>query len=74
CALAGGAAAMAARAMAVAEEGDLALASHLIEHAALAAPDDAGIGAMRRDVYGRRAAAAGSLMARGIYTDAAGRG
>jgi alkyl sulfatase BDS1-like metallo-beta-lactamase superfamily hydrolase len=71
CALAGGAAAMAARAMAVADEGDLALASHLIEHAALAAPDDAGIGAMRRDVYARRAAAAGSLMARGIYTDAA---
>ncbi|MDB4928662.1 MAG: hypothetical protein JWM10_1146, partial [Myxococcaceae bacterium] len=62
---------MAARAMAVAEAGDLALASHLAEYAALAAPDDGAIAETRREVFGRRALAATSLMARGIYTDAA---
>ncbi len=71
CALAGGAEAMAARAEMLAAAGELALASHLIEHAVLAAPGDAGIAAVRRNVYERRAQAATSLMARGIYTDAA---
>lgn len=71
CALGGGAAAMAARAMALAEAGDLAMACHLADYAALAAPDDGAIAETRREVFGRRALAATSLMARGIYTDAA---
>jgi alkyl sulfatase BDS1-like metallo-beta-lactamase superfamily hydrolase len=70
-ALAGGAAALAARAERVADE-DLALACQLAEWAATAAPDDAGVRAIRAALYRRRAEAASSLMARSIYLGAAG--
>jgi alkyl sulfatase BDS1-like metallo-beta-lactamase superfamily hydrolase len=70
-ALAGGAKVLADRALALSDRGDHALATHLAEWAAEAAPDDAGILEVWRTVLTRRAAAAGSLMARGIYTAAA---
>ncbi len=67
-ALAGGAGVLAARAEASA---DLRLACQLVELAALAAPDDGGIRAIRSAIYRKRAAAERSLMARGIFTAAA---
>jgi alkyl sulfatase BDS1-like metallo-beta-lactamase superfamily hydrolase len=70
-ALAGGPARLAARATELAVAGELALACHLAEMAALAAPGDAGIRAARAAVYDRRAASEGSLMARGVYGSAA---
>ncbi len=69
--LAGGAARLAARATEVAERGDLALACHLAELAARAAPEDSAIRAARAAIYTRRAAAESSLMARSIYRAAA---
>jgi alkyl sulfatase BDS1-like metallo-beta-lactamase superfamily hydrolase len=69
--LAGGPARLAERAAALADAGDLALACHLAELAHRAAPDDAAIRATRADVYGRRAAAESSLMARGVFRAAA---
>ncbi len=66
-ALAGGAAVLADRATSLAAEGDLRLAGHLAEFAALAAPDDAGVLAVRRDVNLARLEAERSLMAQGIY-------
>jgi alkyl sulfatase BDS1-like metallo-beta-lactamase superfamily hydrolase len=68
CALAGGAAKLAARAQACS---DPRLACELIEIAALAAPDDEGIRAARAAIYEARAKDERSLMARGIYTSAA---
>ncbi len=53
---------------------DPRLACELAELAALAAPDDAEVRAIRSAVYAARAAGETSLMARGIFTDAAGRG
>jgi alkyl sulfatase BDS1-like metallo-beta-lactamase superfamily hydrolase len=70
-ALAGGAGVLAARAAQLSVEGDHALACHLVEWAARAAPDDGEIAALRSSVYARRAEAESSLMAKGIYTDAA---
>jgi alkyl sulfatase BDS1-like metallo-beta-lactamase superfamily hydrolase len=70
-ALAGGAGRLAERASALADAGDLALACHLAELAAQAAPRDAGIRAVRGAVYGRRADAERSTMSRGIYRWAA---
>ena len=70
-ALAGGAGRLADRALALAADGDLALACHLAELAAQAAPADDVIRAARRDVYARRAKAARSTMARGVYRAAA---
>ena len=70
-ALAGGAGALATRAAEIAETDDLRLACHLVEFATLAAPDDAGIHAIRADIYQRRRNAATSLMAKGIYGAAA---
>ena len=70
-ALAGGAGRLAERAQAVADSGDLRLACHLAELAARAAPTDAAVAAVRRDVYGRRARTETSLMARSIYLAAA---
>lgn len=67
--LAGGAAALAARAEAVAEA-DLALACQLAEWAAAAAPDDAGVRAIRAALYKRRADGQPSLMAKSIFTAA----
>jgi alkyl sulfatase BDS1-like metallo-beta-lactamase superfamily hydrolase len=70
-ALAGGAGRLAERATALVAAGDLALACHLAELAAQAAPGDAAIRAARAEVYRARAAREGSVMARGIYTWAA---
>jgi len=71
--LAGGAARLAERARSLAERGDLALACHLAELAAQAAPADAAVRAVRASVYQRRAEHEQSLMARGIYRWAAER-
>jgi len=68
--LSGGAGALADRAAALAVEGDLRVAGHLVELAARAAPDDASIAAIRADVNQRRAEQATSLMARGVYAAA----
>ena len=65
--LAGGASRLAERASALAEAGDLRLAGHLAELAALAAPDDAGVHRVRAEVFGRRAADERSTMAKGIF-------
>ena len=70
-ALAGGPARLADRAQALAAAGEMALACHLIEMAAQAAPGDAAIWAMRAEVYRRRSASERSLMARGIFAAAA---
>jgi alkyl sulfatase BDS1-like metallo-beta-lactamase superfamily hydrolase len=70
-ALAGGADALATRALALAEAGDFRLACDLVELAAHAAPDDAGVHGIRAEVYERRAAAELSVMSRGIYSWAA---
>jgi alkyl sulfatase BDS1-like metallo-beta-lactamase superfamily hydrolase len=69
--LAGGAARVADRAARLAAQGELALACHLAEIAAQAAPDDAGVHAVRAAVYRRRAEGEASTMARGIYHAAA---
>jgi len=66
--LAGGAAALAARAEAIA---DPRLACELIELAAQAAPDDDAIRAARAKLYAARAGSERSLMARGIFATAA---
>ncbi|HVM54564.1 MAG TPA: alkyl sulfatase dimerization domain-containing protein [Acidimicrobiales bacterium] len=73
-ALAGGALALAERGRALAAAGgdaNLRLACHLVEHAALAAPDDAAVHAARAEVYEARRTTELSLMSRGIYADAA---
>lgn len=66
-ALAGGADRLAARAVALAEAGDLRLAGHLAELAAQAAPDDAAVHRARADVNERRGEAEASTMAKGIF-------
>jgi alkyl sulfatase BDS1-like metallo-beta-lactamase superfamily hydrolase len=73
--LAGGASQLAARAEALlsaGSPGDLRLAGHLAELAALAAPDDAGVHRVRAAVFETRAAAETSTMAKGIFGWAAG--
>jgi len=70
-ALAGGAGVLARRAADLVAEGDLRLAGHLAEWAALAAPDDAAVQAVRRSVFEARAAAATSTMAKGVFAWAA---
>jgi hypothetical protein len=52
-------------------EGALRLAGHLAELAWLAAPDDPAIQAARRAVFTRRAEAASSTMAHGVFAWAA---
>jgi glyoxylase-like metal-dependent hydrolase (beta-lactamase superfamily II) len=69
-ALSGGAWRLADRAAELAASGDLALACHLAEMAALAAPGDAGIWAARAEVYRARAASETSLMAKGVFGSA----
>ena len=69
--LAGGAAVLAERARAVSEQGDHRLASHLIDYAAAAAPDDRATHATRAEIYRARRAAESSLMSKGIYAAAA---
>ncbi len=70
-ALAGGAARLAARAEELAAAGDLRLACHLVEMAALAAPDDRRVHEARAAVYDARRAEERSFMASGIYRSAA---
>jgi alkyl sulfatase BDS1-like metallo-beta-lactamase superfamily hydrolase len=65
--LCGGAHRLAARAEQLAELGELRLAGHLAELAALATPGDAGVHAVRASVFGRRAAQERSTMARGVF-------
>jgi glyoxylase-like metal-dependent hydrolase (beta-lactamase superfamily II) len=69
--LAGGARRLADRAVALAGQGELAVACHLAETAWRAAPGDRGIAAVRSDVYARRARTEASLMARRIFRAAA---
>ena len=68
--LAGGAGVLAARAQHLADQGDHRLACHLAELAALAAPDDRAVHAVRAHVYEQRRHAETSLMAIGIYASA----
>ena len=70
-ALAGGADRLATRAEEIAAEGDLRLACHLAEMAALAAPDERRVHEIRAAVYDARRAAESSFMASGIYRSAA---
>jgi alkyl sulfatase BDS1-like metallo-beta-lactamase superfamily hydrolase len=67
-ALAGGARRLAERAHQLAASGDLRLAGHLAELAVQAAPDDRGVHAVRADVFGARARAEASTMAKGIFS------
>ena len=69
-ALAGGAAALARRAVELSTGGDLRLACQLAEWAAQAAPTDAEVHAARAEVYRVRRGRELSLMARNIYLDA----
>ena len=66
-ALAGGADRLAARAIEVADAGDLRLAGHLAEMAALAAPEDVKVAGARADVFERRVESEASTMAKGIF-------
>ena len=70
-ALAGGAVALAERAQALAEAGDVRTACHLAEWAALASPDDKAVHAARAAVYRTRREGELSLMSKGIYGSAA---
>src|SRR6185295_1009914 len=69
--LAGGVEGLVARARELAARDDLALASHLIDWAVQAAPDDRAAHALRAEIYTARAAASAALMTRGIFTAAA---
>ncbi|KQX12821.1 MBL fold metallo-hydrolase [Streptomyces sp. Root431] len=64
---AGGALALAGRAARLLDEGDLRLASHLAETAALAAPEDVEVARIRARVYETRAGRETSTMARGVF-------
>lgn len=69
-ALAGGASRLAERGRELAasrQDDDLRLACHLVEHAALAAPDDPHVQETRAEVYRRRRSNELSLMAKGIF-------
>lgn len=66
--LAGGAARLADRARELLATGDLRLACHLAELAALAAPDDPGVHASRAEVYATRAREEASVMAKGVFS------
>ncbi len=68
--LAGGAANVANRAAALAASGDFRLASHLVDLAGWAAPDDAVVHGIRAEVYRERRRAESSLMAKGIFAGA----
>jgi Tfp pilus assembly protein PilF len=66
-ALAGGHAALIARARTLLDEGNATLAAHLVEWAARVAPDDRDVQAAKRDVYQALFGTSDCLMARGIY-------
>ena len=59
---------LASRAQEVAAAGDLRLAGHLAELAALAAPNDAGVHAARAEVFGARAREERSTMSKGVFS------
>jgi alkyl sulfatase BDS1-like metallo-beta-lactamase superfamily hydrolase len=67
-ALAGGIAGLVARARALAAEGRLALAGHLIDWATAAEPGHRDAHAVRAEIYERRAREAHALMTRGIFS------
>jgi glyoxylase-like metal-dependent hydrolase (beta-lactamase superfamily II) len=69
--LAGGIDTLVARARALADGGELALASHLIDWAVAAAPEHRGAHALRAAIYEERARQSPALMTRGIFTAAA---
>jgi alkyl sulfatase BDS1-like metallo-beta-lactamase superfamily hydrolase len=70
-ALAGGSGELVARARTALDAGDLRLAGHLAEWAALAAPDDADAHRTRAEVNEARAAAERSTMSKGVFSWAA---
>lgn len=65
--LAGSAGALAQRAAAIADAGDLRLACHLADWAWMATPEDEAVRAVRGEIYARRAASERSTMAVGIF-------
>jgi alkyl sulfatase BDS1-like metallo-beta-lactamase superfamily hydrolase len=69
--LTGGTARLVKRAEELASAGEWRLACHLVETAALAAPDDARVHRVRADLYSRRVEHETSLMAKGIFVAAA---
>ncbi len=69
--LAGGAARLSARAIELADAGDLRLAAQLAELVTQAEPDNLTAHAVRADVYSRRVAAEASTMAKGVFAWAA---
>jgi alkyl sulfatase BDS1-like metallo-beta-lactamase superfamily hydrolase len=69
--MAGGAGSLAERARAASDAGNLRLAGHLAEWAALAAPDDADTQRARADVNRARAKAESSTMSKGVFSWAA---
>lgn len=70
-ALAGGTQALVARARELADTGDLRLACHIVEMAALASPESSEAHGARAEIYAKRRDDELSLMARGIYGAAA---
>ncbi|MFJ4840819.1 alkyl sulfatase dimerization domain-containing protein [Streptomyces sp. NPDC088746] len=68
---AGGARVLADRAERLLGRGELRLATHLAETAALAAPDDRDVARIRAEVFARRAVGETSTMARGVFNWAA---
>jgi alkyl sulfatase BDS1-like metallo-beta-lactamase superfamily hydrolase len=69
--LVGGARVLAERGAALAADGDLRLATHLVQLAGDADPADPVVHGIRADVYRLRRETESSLMAKGIYEDAA---
>lgn len=69
--LAGGARRLAARARAIAEDGDLRLACHFADYALEADPDDRRVCDTVADIYERRAEGETSLMAANLFSSAA---
>jgi alkyl sulfatase BDS1-like metallo-beta-lactamase superfamily hydrolase len=69
--LSGGVGQLIARAKALSDAGEFRIACHLAEMAALAAPEDRAVHGGRAEVYEARMKSELSLMARGIFGDAA---
>jgi alkyl sulfatase BDS1-like metallo-beta-lactamase superfamily hydrolase len=69
-----GAAKIASRAKTLAEHGNLRLASHLIEIAAMSRPDDNEIRRLRTSIYEQRAKLEPSTMSKGVFSAAAREG
>jgi Tfp pilus assembly protein PilF len=59
------------RALVLADAGELRVAGHLVELAVQAFPDDAAVHEVRAEVYRRRRQEETSLMAKGIFGQAA---